>query len=181
MNKRGKPTHEESSGAVELDGTLEFMRLLWQVAHGLEATSKRMARTLAVTGPQRFVIRILGRHSELSAGQLARTMCVHPSTLTGVLRRLERHALIERRRDPADGRRALFALTASGRQLDAVKSGTVEAVVRRTLARASERQMDGARAFLRLLGEELIPPEQGKPTARRATKRRGKRRRDPRR
>ncbi len=140
---------------MELDGTLEFMRLLWQVAHGLEATSKRMSRTLDVTGPQRLVIRILGQSEELSAGQLARTMCVHPSTLTGVLRRLEERALIERRRDPADGRRALFALTARGRQIDAVRSGTVEVVVRRVLSRTSDRQVEAARTVLSELGAEL--------------------------
>jgi DNA-binding MarR family transcriptional regulator len=144
---------------VELDGPLEFMRLLWQVAHGLESTSKRMSRTLTVTGPQRLVIRILGQFEELSAGQLASTMCVHPSTLTGVLRRLEDRELIERRRDPEDGRRALFGLTSRGRRVDALKSGTVEAAVRRVLASAGERRIEGARGLLRQLGEELNPPE----------------------
>ena len=179
MNKRVKPTPDQSR-AVELDGTLEFMRLLWQVAHGLESTSKRMSRTLAVTGPQRLVIRILGQYEELSAGQLARTMCVHPSTLTGVLRRLEDRSLIERRRDPEDGRRALFGLTSRGRQVDAVKTGTVEVVVRRVLSHASERQIDGARALLRLLGEELNPVEPQAP-AKSPRRTSGRRRRSARR
>jgi DNA-binding MarR family transcriptional regulator len=168
--KHTKPTPEGLESDVELDGTLEFMRMFWQIAHGLESTSKRMSRTLAVTGPQRLVIRILGQFEELSAGQLARVMCVHPSTLTGVLRRLEERSLIARRRDPEDGRRALFGLTNRGRQIDAVKSGTVEAVVRRVLARASTRQLEAAKALLRQLGEELGPAEPGRARAAPAAK-----------
>ena len=37
-------------------------------------------------------------------------MHVHPSTLTGILKRLERQGLVERRADPRDGRRALFGV-----------------------------------------------------------------------
>ena len=37
-----------------LSPELEFMRLLWAVEHGLQTTSKRMARRIGVTGPQRF-------------------------------------------------------------------------------------------------------------------------------
>ena len=69
---------------------LEFMRLLWAIDHGLQTRSKRMAAALGVTGPQRLVIRIVGRFPGVSAGQLARILHLDPSTLTGILRRLER-------------------------------------------------------------------------------------------
>ena len=80
--------------------TLEFMRLLWAIDHGLQRRSKRMAKTLGLTGPQRLVVRMLGRYPGISAGQLAQVLHLHPSTLTGILRRLERRGWLTRRRRP---------------------------------------------------------------------------------
>jgi len=95
----------DEAAIADLGPVLQFMRLLWGVDHALQRASKHMARSLGVTGPQRLVIRIIGRSPGISAGLLARILHVHPSTLTGVIERLERHALLRRRHDPTDGRR----------------------------------------------------------------------------
>ena len=39
---------------------LEFLRLLWAVAHALHSTSKRLEATLGVTGPQRLGLQMVG-------------------------------------------------------------------------------------------------------------------------
>src|SRR5262245_29554389 len=91
-----------------LGDVLEFMRVLWAVDHALQSTSKRMESTLGVTGPQRLVIRIVGRFPGVAAGQLARILHVHPSTLTGILKRLEQRAVISRQSDPEDALRAVL-------------------------------------------------------------------------
>src|ERR687888_5890 len=72
--------------ARQLGPVLDFMQRLWAVAHELQSISKRMDAHLGVTGPQRLVVRILGRRPGLSAGELAAILHLHPSTLTGVLR-----------------------------------------------------------------------------------------------
>jgi DNA-binding MarR family transcriptional regulator len=134
---------------------LEFMRLLWAIDHGLQARSKRMAATLGVTGPQRLVIRIVGRFPGVSAGQLAEVLHLHPSTLTGVLRRLERARLLTRRRDPRDLRRAVLGLSAAGRRLDVVPDGTVESVMRHALGGLPRRKLRVTRDVLASLAERL--------------------------
>lgn len=138
-----------------LGEVLELMRLLWRLDHGLQATSKRMAATLGVTGPQRLVIRIVGRFPNIAAGELADILCIHPSTLTGVLRRLEDRGVLVRLQDSYDGRRALFRLTPKGRDLDAARSGTVEAAVRRALSKLTHQQVTTAREVFHVLEEEL--------------------------
>lgn len=145
------------SGATlpPLGEQLEFMRLLWAIDHGLQARSKRMAATLGVTGPQRLVIRIVGRFPGVSAGQLAEVLHVHPSTLTGVLRRLERARLLTRRRDPRDLRRAVFGLSAAGRRLDVVPDGTIELVMRHALGSLPRRKLRVTRDVLAALAERL--------------------------
>jgi DNA-binding MarR family transcriptional regulator len=114
---------------------LDFMRLIWRLDHALERMSKRMEKSHGVTGPQRLVMRIVGRFPGLPAGQLAEILHVHPSTLTGILKRLERQGLLARRTDPRDRRRALLGLTAKGRRLESVAEGTIEGAVRVALAR----------------------------------------------
>ena len=51
--------------------TLGFMRALWELTHALQVSSKRMARVLGVTGPQRLVIRVVGQSPGITARDLA--------------------------------------------------------------------------------------------------------------
>jgi DNA-binding MarR family transcriptional regulator len=52
----------------------------------------------------------------LTVGHVLRRTRHRPSTLTGILRRLESRRLIRRTRNPDDGRSAALALTAHGMQ-----------------------------------------------------------------
>ncbi len=131
------------------------MQLLWAVTHGLESTSKRMLATVGVTGPQRLVLRLIGQYEELSPGEVAEILHVHPSSLTGMLRRLERGGLIRRRRHAEDGRRAVLTLTSRGRTLSESQTGTVESKVRSTLRRVSPVKAAAAREVLKALAKQL--------------------------
>ena len=121
--------------------------------------SKRMEAKMGVTGPQRLVIRIVGRYPGISAGQLAEILELHPSTLTGVLRRLQERGIVERRPDPKDGRRALFDLTQRGKELDTLRVGTVESVVRGTLKGVPKKKLEAAQEVLSALAEALQPED----------------------
>ena len=141
--------------AAALTDVLQFMRLLWAVDHGLQAASKRMQRALGVTGPQRLVIRVVGRVPGVSAGEVAAILHLHPSTVTGVLRRLESDGLIVRTPDARDRRRSVLRLTPRGERIDGVQSGTVEAAVRAALRQMSARDQETARAALGKLADAL--------------------------
>jgi len=134
---------------------LDFMRVLWALDHGLQSGSKRMNARLGVTGPQRLVVRMIGKLPGISAGQLARALHVHPSTLTGVLRRLESRRAIERRGAPEDGRRAHFFLTREGERINKWQLGTVESRIRRALVRLSPKEVATACSVLQAVTREL--------------------------
>lgn len=138
-----------------LGPVMDFMRALWALDHAFQSASKRMEARLGVTAPQRIVVRIVGRFPRISAGEVAEILHVHPSTLTGVLKRLEARGVIARSPDPQDGRRALLALTARGRELDQVRAGTVEGAVRKVLVRMPPQTSRSARAFAAALAAEL--------------------------
>jgi DNA-binding MarR family transcriptional regulator len=131
------------------------MQLLWAIVHGLQKASKRMTRQVGVTGPQRLVLRVVGLLPDLSPGGLAAILHVHPSTLTGVLQRLERQGLVSRRGDPRDGRRALLHLTLRGVRTNARRAGTVEAAVARALAGVSDSDRAATRRVLARLAVQL--------------------------
>jgi DNA-binding MarR family transcriptional regulator len=150
---------KEMTDDLPLGRGLDFLRLLWGLHHALELRSKEMARTLGVTGPQRLVIRIVGRFPQIPAGRVAEILRLHPSTITGILTRLERRRLLTRRRDPRDHRRQLLGLTPEGRRIDEAQSGTIESVVVETLAKLGAGDVETAREVLVRLAENLNPPD----------------------
>lgn len=135
--------------------TLQFMQKLWDLAHALNVRSKRMGRLHGVTGPQRLVVRVLGQSPEMSASDISRTLGIHPSTLTGILARLQRQGAIERKVDQLDRRRVRFRLTARGLRIDQERKGTVEAAVRRALGRVTRPTVQITAKLLDTLTEEL--------------------------
>ena len=135
--------------------TLQFLQGVWELVHALDVRSKRMAQTLGVTGPQRLVIRIVGQKPAQSASEIAQVLGMHPSTLTGVLARLEARGLIDREIDPDDRRRSRFTLTTAGKKIDRERRGTVEAATRRALLRLETPAIDSLLAGIGVLVEEL--------------------------
>jgi DNA-binding MarR family transcriptional regulator len=139
---------ERPVNAYQLDPVLDFMRLLWSVEHGLERISKRMGNELGITGPQRLVLRIVGRFPDISAGDLAGIVRLHPSTMTGILQRLVERGLVERKRDPADSRRARLRLKPAAATFTRGTRLTVEKAVTHALERAGASNVRAARKVL---------------------------------
>ena len=82
-------------------------------------------------------------------------MHIHPSSLTGMLRRLEQAELLRRESDPFDRRRALLELTRKGMRLNVQRIGTIEAVISATLAKLPKERVAGARVVLKAIAEAL--------------------------
>jgi DNA-binding MarR family transcriptional regulator len=138
-----------------LDKVLEFMRVLWALDHALQERSKAMASKLGVTSPQRLALRIIDGQPGISSGQVAALLHLDPSTLTGVLRRLEARRLLVRKKDKADGRRARLEITAQGRALLGQQQHTIEAVVRVALDAEKEKAVRKASGVLQRLTAAL--------------------------
>jgi DNA-binding MarR family transcriptional regulator len=148
----------KANDEAPLGDVLEFMRLIWALDNGLASASKRMGQRLGVTGPQRLALRVLGKQPGSTAGELAQVLHVHPSTLTGILQRLEERGFVVRHPDPVDRRKTRLALTEKGRAMNGERQGTVEAAVRRALRKASPREIAATGALLKSLAHELQLP-----------------------
>jgi DNA-binding MarR family transcriptional regulator len=111
----------------------------------------------------------VGHYGQLSPGQLAELLHIDPSSLTGILHRLETAGLLRRAKDPADGRRAILTLRAKGRNLNTRRARTVEESVRRALSSLSRAKIEAARDVLKTLADELddaAPKASGKRSSR---------------
>lgn len=131
------------------------MQRLWDLVHALDVRSKRMAKDLGITGPQRLVIRVVGQSPGCTANYLSSILGLHPSTMTGILTRLEAQQMLRREVDPEDRRRARFHLTSRGLEIDRARRGTVEAAVRRVLQRADPEVEAHTLEMLAMLVQEL--------------------------
>lgn len=150
-----RQTSREMDQPYRLDPTLDFMRLLWAIEHGLQKRSKRLKADAGITGPQRLVLRIVGRYPGISAGDVARLIELHPSTVTGILQRLVGARLLRRDKDPDDSRRVRLRTTPRAAAHVRPSSGPVERVVRGVLQRASPASARAARVLLTELAHRL--------------------------
>lgn len=102
-------------------------RLLLQAREAVMAHTRPSLREHALSDQQWRVLRVLGEHGAVETGRVAREAFILGPSLTGVLARMERDGLIERRRDPEDQRCTVIEATARGRRLVKRLSVSIEA------------------------------------------------------
>lgn len=126
---------------------------LQQAAHAtLHALGARLAQ-LSLAASEQNALAVLADGQPRAVGDLAAATGTRPATLTSVLDRLERRALLVRELDPADRRSFLIVLTDAGRQAaDAVDAAVTE-LEHSALAGITAGQLAGFRAVARALTE----------------------------
>ena len=135
--------------------TLAFLRTVWALDHGLQSHSKRMKADKGITGPQRLVLRLLELAPGTPPTELARVLCFHKSTVSVIMRSLQDGGLVRRSPSATDGRAVVLTLTPKGRRMVEERAGTVEAVVRRTLAKLPAHDVRVAQRVLDALSGAL--------------------------
>src|SRR5688500_6929945 len=123
--------------------------------HGLEAWEFDVLATL----------RRSGSPFELSAGQLLNAMMITSGTMTNRIDRLEQRGFVGRRKDPADGRVVLVALTPAGRRRvdDALQAHAANEL--NMISSLSQRDRNQLTRVLRRLPLSLDPDHQSVPGA----------------
>src|SRR5436190_392191 len=126
-----------------------------ELAPRLRLAVTRMARRLRQEagvdlGPSQVAaLATIERHGPLSPSELAEIERIKRPTATRIVRHLEEGGLVERVKDPADGRASILSVTGAGRRLLkrlrerktaylAKRLGRLDAEERRTLERAAE-------------------------------------------
>jgi DNA-binding MarR family transcriptional regulator len=105
-----------------------------------------------LTMPETAALARLDRGGPATSSALARQEQISPQSMGVTLAALEARGLLERRPDPADGRRAVLSLTAAGREvLRTRRSARTRALARALEAGFSPAELSQLRAAAPLL------------------------------
>jgi homoprotocatechuate degradation regulator HpaR len=106
-------------------------RLLLQAREAVMQHTRPSLRRHGLSDQQWRVLRVLGEHAQdaggVDTGRVAREAFIIGPSLTGVLARMERDALVVRSRSPLDARRSVVRATPAGLALVATLSQAIEA------------------------------------------------------
>ena len=105
----------------EVEESLEWV--VWyfrRLAQAAEIYSKELAKKHLVSQPQLSCLLALHNHGSLPISKLAQYILVKPSTVTGIVDRLEKKGLVKRERKGSDRRVITIELTEAGSQLATV-------------------------------------------------------------
>ena len=112
---------EENTGSpAPVPGTrydLRVLQALRQIIHAVDRHSRHLVGKHRITGPQLITILTIEKNEPVTASTLAARIYLSPSTMIGILDRLEAKDLIRRARDSKDRRLVYVTLTDAGRAL----------------------------------------------------------------
>ena len=95
----------------------ETMQSLRRIFKALQNYSHEVSHQYGITGPQLWVLKTVFKNGGLPLGELSQKMYLHPSTITGVVDRLEKKGYVSRDRDQEDRRVVMVQLTPKGKRL----------------------------------------------------------------
>ena len=95
----------------------EIMQSLRRIIKSLQDYSQTVANHFGITGPQLWVLKTINQMGSLPLGELSEGMYLHPSTVSGVVDRLEKKGYVVRNRTDKDRRVVKVGLTPKGKIL----------------------------------------------------------------
>src|SRR5690606_38383638 len=96
---------------------LRILRALRRITRSVALHSRQLSAGSNITAPQLVCLRAVIEHGLLTATAISREIHVSPSTVVGILDRLEDKGLIQRERGREDRRIVFVSATEAGREL----------------------------------------------------------------
>ena len=127
------------------------LRRLFKAIHEY---SKAILRKTGLSGPQLWALTVLDGTPALSLNALSERLFAHPSTVSGIVDRLEQRGAVRRAPDPEDGRGIRLSLTPVGRRLVRRSPPPVQLGLRRALEEMPTPQLRRLRFSLDQLVRE---------------------------
>jgi DNA-binding MarR family transcriptional regulator len=104
----------EPLGFTEI-GIARITHLIRRLVKAEELYTKELARKYQITTSQLLCLLALDEKGPMSGAQIARFIMVSPSTVVGIVDRLEQKGLVRRSRNNGDRRLVIVDLTSAGR------------------------------------------------------------------
>lgn len=105
---------------------LRILQALRRIIRAVEIHSRRLVTQHNITGPQLVCLLTIQECSPLTSANLAKKVHLSPSTVVGIIDRLEEKKLVERKRDSKDRRQVSIYITVAGQKLIAAAPSVLQ-------------------------------------------------------
>lgn len=131
---------------------LRILQALRRIIRAVDIHSHKLSTQHKITGPQLACLLTINEEGRLTSASLAKKVYLSPSTVVGIIDRLEEKGLIERKRNSRDRRQVHISATAAGlRLVEAAPS-----LLQDTLAKALKELPEGEQVSITVALERLV-------------------------
>jgi DNA-binding MarR family transcriptional regulator len=95
----------------------ELLVALRQVIRAIDLYSKKLSKETGLTSPQLLVLQAVAEHDDAMVKEVAEAINLSSATITSILDRLEKRALVTRTRSTTDKRKVGISLTEQGKEI----------------------------------------------------------------
>jgi DNA-binding MarR family transcriptional regulator len=152
MNNRAEDPETSQSIA-------ETVRGMHRIFQNVDLFSKRTLRDLGVSGPQLWALRTIRDAECTTMSELAERIHLHPSTVSGIVDRLEERGLASREQAADDARVVELRLSSSGRNLVARAPEPPRSKIARGIERLSVEELACVHRAVGILSRIMDVPE----------------------
>lgn len=154
-NSGGAPedkTATASPAVPESNYDLRILQSLRRIIRAVDLHSRKLSMQHSITGPQLACLLVVNEHGPLTASSLAREVYLSPSTIVGILDRLEQKQLVVRQRSCQDRRVVNVEITQQGIEL--IRSAP--SPLQETLSRALQQLPGDEQVAIALSLEKIV-------------------------
>jgi DNA-binding MarR family transcriptional regulator len=110
------PIHQEPQVPVQRY-ELRILQALRRIIRAVDIHSHKLTSLHKITGPQLGCLTAVMESGPITSARLAQKVYLSPSTIVGIIDRLEEKKLVQRKRDSKDRRLIHICITGAGEQL----------------------------------------------------------------
>ena len=119
----------------------EIMQSLRRIFKAIQDYFQEICKKYGITGPQLWALKTVAANGSLSLGELSKKMYLHPSTISGVVDRLEKKGFVVRDRGQEDRRVVKVQLTPQGKRIVAKAPNPIQGKMIYGLNRLKKREL----------------------------------------
>lgn len=149
-----------SDKKIIIANVIDNLRRVFQI---LNEQSKKVEKETGLTGPQLWAIKTINENSPIKVSDLANKLYLHPTTVIGIIDRLEKQNLARRQRSKDDRRVVWIELTDKGNRLLKSAPEVAQGLLVSGLEKISANnltEIDKSMMILvKIFGAQKIPPK----------------------
>ncbi|WP_348980959.1 MarR family transcriptional regulator [Desulfosporosinus sp. BG] len=136
--------------------SVKVAKLFQEVMHLFKQNMSKMFEGIGMTAPQSMVIGILSKEKTLKITELSSKLCLSNSTVSGIIDRLEKQGMVERKRSEQDKRVVYVSISSDFMERHKNFHKRLEESIENTMNKGTPEELDkifeGLDALRKLLG-----------------------------